>query len=330
MLLLFVGCRGRDFTGAALAAPALRWQAHDGRPAREKPAMTFDTWIADAWNRHADAPAAVLAEIPTTGAPLAADDAAIGRLLHLAQHIAGAHQGGPAELAAGRALLATLAALPAAGPAAQANAALYGRALALTGGDAAATAGLPPAEAVRATALAASNLADREAARAGALLQQAVAAAEAAVLPDADPAVRALAVAGNNIAAALEEKAGRDADETRLMLYAAQVARHHWARAGTWLETERAEYRLAMSHLQAGDLPQARQHAQHCLEIVQAQGSVPLEAFFGWEALGRVDRAAGNSAGHQHALAQAGAAFAAMSEADQAWCRASLDQLRDA
>ncbi|MFN9745242.1 MAG: hypothetical protein ACK57B_06325, partial [Betaproteobacteria bacterium] len=89
--------------------------------------MDFDTWIDDAWNRHADAPAAVLAELATAGAGLAADDAAVGRLMQRAQHRAGAHQGGPAELAAGRALQATLAALPAAGGAAPEGQAHLGR-----------------------------------------------------------------------------------------------------------------------------------------------------------------------------------------------------------
>ncbi|HRD99291.1 MAG TPA: hypothetical protein PLA97_23150, partial [Rubrivivax sp.] len=142
-----------------------------------------------------------------------------------------------------------------------------------------------------------------------------------------DPAHRSLGIAGNGIAGTLEEKAPRSADETRLMLRAAQVARRFWALAGTWLETERAEYRLARSWHQAGDLTQARQHAQNCLEIVRANGSVPLEAFFGWEALGLVERAAGNAAGHAQALRQAQQAFENLAVEDQGWCRTSLDAL---
>ena len=111
------------------------------------------------------------------------------------------------------------------------------------------------------------------------------------------------------------------------MIHAAQAARHHWERAGTWLEVERAEYRLAMSWLQAGDLAQARRHAQQCLEIVDANQGAALERFFGWVALGVVARAAGDAAGHAHAVERARADFAALSADDQGWCRAELDKL---
>ena len=107
----------------------------------------------------------------------------------------------------------------------------------------------------------------------------------------------------------------------------AQTARHHWAIAGTWLETERAEYRLANTWLQAGDLARAREHAQACLEIVAANGGVALERLFGWEALGLVERAAGNATGHAQALARAREAFAELDESDKSWCAASVDKL---
>ena len=112
------------------------------------------------------------------------------------------------------------------------------------------------------------------------------------------------------------------------MILAAQTARRCWAIAGGWLETERAEYRLAMTWLQAGDRALARQHAQNCLVIVEANNAPALERFFGWEALGRVERAAGNSSGHALALEQAETAFAALDASDHGWCQAALDKLR--
>ena len=112
-----------------------------------------------------------------------------------------------------------------------------------------------------------------------------------------------------------------------LMIRAAQTARHHGAVAGTWLETERAEYRLALTWLQAGDLAQARTHAQNCLAVVAANEGAALERLFGWEALGRVERAAGNATGQAQALAHARTAFAALDASDQSWCRASIDKL---
>jgi hypothetical protein len=289
--------------------------------------MDLDRWLDEAWTRHAEAPAAVMADLAATGAGLAHDDAAVGRLLQLAQHVAGAHQGAPAELAAGRALLASLASLPAAGAAARASAGLCDRALALTGGDGSATAGLAVPEAVRAMALAAANLAEREPTRAGALLGQAVAAAEAAALSDTDPAVRALAVAGNNIAAALDEQPSLDPATRTLMLQAADVGLAFWRRAGTWLHEERAHYRLARAHRKAGDPARARQHAQACLALVAAHGDEALERFFGEEALGLAEAAAGDAAAHGRALVAARAAFGRLSAEDQSWCRPSLDGL---
>lgn len=296
--------------------------------------MDYASWIDDAWNRHPDDPAGVLADTASTGAALATDDAAVDGLLRLAHHVAGAHLGGPEQLAEGRALLARLAGHAAAGEGARASAALFDRSLALTGAQvqdqAQATAGLAEPEAVRVRALAASNRADRDAARAGALLAEAAAAAQAADLPDSHPAVRALAVAGNNIAAALEEQPTRDAATQALMLQAAELGLVFWRRAGTWLHEERAQHRLALCALAAGDLAKARTHAQSCLAIVAAHDDVALEAFFGWQALGLVEAAAGECAAHAAAMSQAEAAFARLAADDQAWCGVSLQKLRSA
>ncbi len=138
---------------------------------------------------------------------------------------------------------------------------------------------------------------------------------------------RALAITGNGLACTLEEKPDRTADERALMILAAQTARHHWAIAGTWLETERAEYRLANTWLQAGDLVRAREHARACLEIVAANDGAALERPFGWEALGLVERAAGNATGHAPALAHARAAFTELDASDKSWCAESIDKL---
>ena len=81
-------------------------------------------------------------------------------------------------------------------------------------------------------------------------------------------------------------------------------------------------------HQVADDLAQARTHAQQCLEIVATNDGAALERFFGWEALGRVERAAGNATGHAQALAQAEQAFAGLEEGDRGWCQASLDALK--
>jgi hypothetical protein len=286
--------------------------------------MDYDQFLDQAWTDHATDTPAVAARLAAQALAFVTETARVVPLAHLAHHVFGEHLG---QWAAGLAFLDRLAALPVVqGDAAQAVL-RFQAALKLSAGLADTRAELDSSARIRVTALAAANLALHDAERSHALLEEAVAAADAAGLPDQDPAHRSLGIAGNGIAGTLEEKSPRSAEETRLMLRAAQVARRFWALAGTWLETERAEYRLARSWQQAGDLAQARHHAQNCLEIVRANGDVPLEAFYGWEALGLVERAAGNGAGHAQALRQAQLAFEALGAEDQGWCRASLDAL---
>jgi len=291
--------------------------------------MDFDTFLDQAWTDHATDSPSVATRLNGQALALVSDEGQVLRLGHLAHHVLGEHL---ARWQDGLQFVQQLAALlplgtehdPAVAPALR----RFQASLRLAGGLADERAAFTPSDRIRITALAAANLGCHDAARANALLNDALIQADAAALPDKDPAHRALAIAGNGIAGTLEEKPGRNPDDTALMLRAAQVARQFWARAGTWLETERAEYRLAMSWCQAGDLAQARRHAQNCLEIVSANGNVPLEVFFGWEALGTAERSAGNVTGHQHALAQAQAAFATLDKDDQTWCRASLDKLQ--
>ena len=107
-----------------------------------------------------------------------------------------------------------------------------------------------------------------------------------------DPATRALAVTGNNLACALETRPTLSDAERALMLLAARTARRYWEIAGGFLEIERAEYRLAMSHLKAGNTSKALEHARECLRIVDANHLEAGERFFAHEALARALHAA--------------------------------------
>ena len=107
---------------------------------------------------------------------------------------------------------------------------------------------------------------------------------------------RAMAVAGHNLAASLEEKSVLSADEIALMLMAAKASRTYWERAGTWLQVERAEYQLATTFLKSGDLVQAEFHARECGRVVTENNAPALEQFFAAEALARVMRVAKNEA----------------------------------
>ena len=285
--------------------------------------MDFQDWLGKAWDAHADDAAGVASRVVAEGLPLAASGDDVAALARLAHHVYGEHL---ARWVDGRAVLAQLRA-HAHGAAAEPTLRVLDASLALAGGLDDARPALTRSARIRVTAQAAGSLVEHAPERAARLLREAAADAEEAALADDDPACRALAVAGNNMACALEGRRARGDDERTLMILAAQTAREYWGRAGTWLETERAEYRLAQTWRHAGDLAQARRHAQACLEIVRAHGSPALEAFFGWEVLGLVERDAGNATGHAHALVQARAAFAGLDAGDRGWCQASLDAL---
>jgi hypothetical protein len=282
----------------------------------------FDAFINQAWNDHGADAAGVAERLAGQGLALATGAAQVAPLAQLVHHVYGEHLGRWHD---GDALLQRLAPLADA-----VGAAALGRcraSLALCAGDADPRPAMSASDRIRVGAMAAANLVEHDSLRAAMLLQQALDEADGAGLAADDPANRALAVTGNNLACAMETKADRSPAERELMIQAAQAGRRFWALAGGWLETERAEYRLAMTWLQAGDLDQARGHARECLAIVQAQEAAALERFFAWEAIGVVERAAGNAAAHGDAVERARAAFAGLDESDRGWCGAELDKL---
>ena len=289
--------------------------------------MDFDAFIDQAWADHATDPAAVAATLQAQGLARVTDVQQLASMAHLAHHVFGSHL---ARWQEGVQFQQQLAALPGCetGSVQAQTIARNISAMRLAGGLGDDRAGLGASDRIRLNAMAANNLAEHNADSAAKFLQAALQEADEAGLPQTDPLHRALAIAGNNIASTLEEKPTLNASEVQLMINAAQAGRCHWAIAGTWLETERAEYRLCLSWLKAGDINQARQHGQICLNIVQAQGNVPLEAFFAWVVLGQVEQAASSAAGLDTALAQAESAFARLDANDQGWCRASLDKLK--
>ncbi len=287
--------------------------------------MDFDTFIDAAWDDHATDARAVALRLPD-GMALAADEAQLARLANLAHHVHGEHLGEWREGAAFMQHLSTLAAFATEGESGQTVRRCVAS-LALSEGSNDVLDALSLSDRIRVGAMAAANLAERDTVRAMRLFQDALAQAEQGGLGATDPMIRAIAVAGHNLACTLEEKTLRSAEERALMIVAAQASRRYWERAGGWLEVERAEYRLAMSWLLAGDTDLARAHAQACLNIVAANQGAPLERFFGWEAMGRIERAAADHDGHAQALAHARQAFAELDDSDQACCAASLEAL---
>jgi hypothetical protein len=300
--------------------------------------MSFDEFLSQGWADHAADPRGVwdrlpralaLVEQPRHGAALAG----------LAAHVAGEHLG---RFDDGVAFLEDLAGLPgwdAATPEAKAvrrlEAALHlcaGRKAEAARCEAQGRSGgsLPGAsDRIRVLATAAAALAGQGRAEM-ALRWLEDARTLAAYGPGKeDPAARALAVAGNNLAVALEQKAERTPQERRLMLLAARTGRRWWEVAGGWREVERAEYRLAMSHLKAGDPASvALRHARACESIVKENGAEPGEAFFAKEVLARAHAAAGDRAAAHRARDDAAALLPRVEdEGFRSFCAAELASL---
>jgi hypothetical protein len=286
--------------------------------------MDYESFLNDAWSDHAEQPEAVAERLgPATA--LLQETAQITGFAQLAAHVFGAHLG---HWQRGIAFLETLRQLPsfAADTEAEATIVRLTAALGLAHGDV--DTELPEmsvSERVRVLSVAAAALTGQaQTERAADLFSRALELISG--LNHTDPAQRALAVTSNNLAADLEQKADRTASQTALMLLAARTARTRWELAGTWLNVERAEYRLARSHLAAGELNEALEHAQSCLAISRANGAEPRELFWGFECLARVAHARQDGAAFDAALLEARAALTALggSTAD---CERALEQL---
>ena len=304
--------------GATLALEHLKTAAQGEQ------SMQFDDWMNKAWDEHGTQTAAVAARLGTEGLALARGDTDTAALMRLAHHVLGEHLG---RWVQGRQTLFQIGTSEPAGPATGVAMRVFDASLALAGGLEDARGTMAPSDRIRVTAHAAGALAERDPPRAASLLREAALEVDTETLPNTDPACRAIAINGNGIATTLGEKLFRSDAERALMLLAARIARDYWARAGTWLEVERAEYRLAISWLKAPDLSAARRHARKCLEIVREHEAPALEWFFGFEALALVERALGNAPATAGAVRDMKAAFERLEEGDKAWCQPSLEKV---
>jgi hypothetical protein len=140
-----------------------------------------------------------------------------------------------------------------------------------------------------------------------------------------DPANRALAITGNNLACTLEEKINRSELETELMIIAALAARKFWEIAGGPSEVASAEYRLSQSYLQALQIEKSFEHAQLSVEACELNKSSPLDYFFGYEAIALVEKARKNDIGYSKAIEKMKHHFELLSEDDKKWCEKTLN-----
>ena len=287
--------------------------------------MPFDEFIETAWNEHAEQPQAVADRLVASLHVIETAEQ-IPAYARLTTHVFGEHLG---QWDRGIALLEALRGVKAFDASALPNNALVRGVAVLryAGGDQRALDPLALDDRVTVLATASSALAGRNE------FKRAIAAYSTALdlaspgLPAGSPAIRALAIGGNNLAAALEDKNDRDALETSGMVAAAEGGLKYWKQAGTWLEEERAEYRLTRSLLQAGDSKAAVESARRCIAICAANDAPAFEQFFGHAALALALRAAGDAEGFSASRDQALRLFALVAPDEQSWCKVDLAAL---
>jgi hypothetical protein len=288
--------------------------------------MNFDEFIETAWTDHADHPQEVAVRL-AAGLDRVEGPAQVPPFVRLLTHVYGEHLG---QWQRGIDLLQTLRGSSAAKGDAAADAALTRSVATLgyAGGDRAALASLSPEDCIAVLATAASALAGRgDCARAISAYGEALRRADAG-LPAKSPALRALAVGGNNLAAALEQKADRDAEETAGMLRAAEGALKYWKLAGSWLEEERALYRLTRSLLQAGDASAAARSAMRCVDLCEANSAPAFELFFAHAALALAQQATGKLAAFEATRRRARTLFERIPADERLACEAELKALQ--
>lgn len=288
--------------------------------------MTFDAFLEAAWDDHGDRPTEV-AERLAASLQILESPAQIAPFAQLATHVYGEHLGRWQD---GIRLLESLRGLPVF-DGAPALAGALDRGIATLGyaaGDHAALASLCADDRAAVLASASSAFAGRgEFRRAIAAYAEALACARAD-LPSTSPAARALAVGGNNLAASLEQKPDRAPRETQAMVAAAERALVYWKLAGTWLEEERAQYRIARSQLQAGDAASAVQSARRCLHICECNKAPAVERVCAHAVHAAAQREAGDVAAFEASCNHALALFGLLPPEARQGCETEVEELR--
>jgi hypothetical protein len=287
--------------------------------------MTFEEFLNQAWGDHATQSQQVAARL-ADGFRLIQQTSQIPQMALLVTHVFGEHLGQWDE---GIRTLQLLRQIPAFNNDHESEQAIARSivSLEIAGEKRTSIDELSVSDQIRVLAVASSALSEqRNAEKAQILFQKALGLAKAGLSKE-DPANRALAVTGNSLACALEEKSSRTPAEIELMILAAKTGRKYWEIAGTWLQVERAEYRLSQTYLKAGDFAQSLDHALASLEIIVQNQAPALEFFFAYEAVALVEKAQGNQEGYTNAREQVQLYFEKLDDNDKSWCRTTLDKL---
>ncbi|QBC45478.1 hypothetical protein [Iodobacter fluviatilis] len=279
--------------------------------------VSFDTFIQTAWADHGDHPQDVAARL-AIAMPEPQSSTQTLALARLICHVYGEHL---AQWQQGIDLLNSLPATDAvAADATRLNCAI----LSYASGQSAVLATLSAAEQAHVFANTSSIFAAQGAIdRAIEQFIQALAIEE----PLPTPVHRALAIAGNALACTLEEIKRRTAAETNAMILAAQSTLKYWQLAGTWLEVERAYYRLCRSLLQAEQINAALSSAQSCLSLCLQNKAPAFELFFAYAILAITQSKLGNGEAFTENHQAARAFFKQLPVDEQPWCDAELKEL---
>lgn len=298
--------------------------------------MNFNEFLTSAWNDHGDDPDGVMKRFPE-GIALIEQADQLAALSNLITHVSGEHLGQWGE---GRNLLAKLCRHDLYDPASPASkqihlskATLYYASGDLSDYEAELDKSRVEGEhehsgRVRALAGAAGAFTgQKRTAEAIATFNEALELAAYDPGSD-DPAARALATTGNNLALELEELAERTAEETTLMKLAAATARTYWERAGTWINVKIAEVRLAITHLKAGEPDVALVHARRALELCDTNDAGDDQRFYPWLAEARAHHASQDADAARDAIGKAASALEVMDEQMRSYSEPDLRTLR--
>lgn len=284
--------------------------------------MNFNDYLNEAWEKHQDHTEKVFNEFPQYFS-LCEKDEDVLSLAHLITHVCGEHLG---KWYDGIVLLETLLTEKPITDLSGFN--RFKAILNLCADKNYSLAGFSDSDQARILASCASALTShKELERAGRYLKKADLIVKEK-LKDNDPAIKAMAMTGNNLACSLEEKEDKGKEEIELMKTAAHIGRVFWEKAGTWLHLERAEYRLAKTYLNANEPDVAKTHAINCLSIIEKHGDDPLELFFAHEVLALCAEALNDQNCVEKHIHQMENYFSRLNHDDQCWTRQTLDKIK--
>ena len=144
-------------------------------------------------------------------------------------------------------------------------------------------------------------------------------------LAEGNSAERVCAVVSNNIASALLEVDERTEAQNAVMERAAHAGKLFWGRVGNWVNSERADYLLALVYNELGQSDKGRAFAEAGLKTIEeAEGEENVDEAFLHLARARACRDGGDSEAHTASIERAKALAADFDEGLTSWFEGEL------